>query len=227
MLLSFYPLVILSGWWSVCVRNNMLAMMKVNDDGEDGDDDMYMQAGWRWKVRMSKAPAMWPPVPPLTPVEMRMGGSPSSGMRLTELPTGAPGARAAYRVWEGKKWPTLHHMDLHYSPVRRKLLLTSWVLVLDLFEIWDTAGGWTGFEFWFGAVPLEESVVSPFGKIPSENQTLLCSRDRGPAEIHKGYVLVCGLQLGVCVVVHHYVLRGSLYEVIQSTLSFINMVRWP
>lgn len=33
---------------------------------------------------------MWPPVPPLTPVEMRMGGSPSSGIRLMELPTGLP-----------------------------------------------------------------------------------------------------------------------------------------
>lgn len=33
---------------------------------------------------------MWPPVPPLTPVEMRMGGSPSSGIRLRELPTGLP-----------------------------------------------------------------------------------------------------------------------------------------
>lgn len=47
-----------------------------------------------------QAPVMWPPVPPLTPVEMRMGGSPSSGIRLRELPTGlaveAPVARAIY-----------------------------------------------------------------------------------------------------------------------------------
>lgn len=67
-------------------------------------------------VKMSKAPAMWPPVPPLTPVEMRMGGSPSSGIRLTELPTGAPGARPAYGVREGTKSSTPNHADIRHSP---------------------------------------------------------------------------------------------------------------
>lgn len=53
---------------------------------------------------------------------------------------------------------------------------------MDLLEIWDTAGGWAGLECGFGAGPLEESVVSPLGKIPSANQTLLCSRDREPTK---------------------------------------------
>lgn len=66
---------------------------------------------------MSKAPVMWPPVPPLTPVEMRMGGSPSSGIRLTELPTGAPGPRVTYGVREGTELPTLNHTDTVYTAV--------------------------------------------------------------------------------------------------------------
>lgn len=57
--------------------------------------------------------------------------------------------------------------------------------MLDLLEIWDTAGGWTGFGFGFEAGALEESVVSPLGKIPSANQTLLCSREREPASNQK------------------------------------------
>lgn len=45
---------------------------------------------------------MWPPVPPLTPVEMRMGGSPSSGIRLMELPTGLPTvATGVWATWGG------------------------------------------------------------------------------------------------------------------------------
>lgn len=45
---------------------------------------------------------MWPPIPPLTPVEMRMGGSPSSGIRLRELPTGLPtGATGLWAAWGG------------------------------------------------------------------------------------------------------------------------------
>lgn len=51
---------------------------------------------WGW----GQAPVMWPPVPPLTPVEMRMGGSPSSGIRLRELPTGLPtGATGVWAAW--------------------------------------------------------------------------------------------------------------------------------
>lgn len=49
---------------------------------------------------------MWPPVPPLTPVEMRMGGSPSSGIRLMELPTGLP--TVATGVWA--TWGVEGHM---------------------------------------------------------------------------------------------------------------------
>lgn len=55
---------------------------------------------WGW----GQAPVMWPPVPPLTPVEMRMGGSPSSGIKLRELPTGLPtGATGVWAAWGGRR----------------------------------------------------------------------------------------------------------------------------
>lgn len=48
----------------------------------------------------------------------------------------------------------------------------------DLLEYWDTAAGCEGLGF--GVGPFEESVASPLGKIPSANQTLLCSRGTEP-----------------------------------------------
>lgn len=50
--------------------------------------------------------------------------------------------------------------------------------VVDLFEYVETASDWEGAEL--EAEGLEDSAVSPLGRTPSENHTLLCSRERDP-----------------------------------------------
>lgn len=85
-----------------------------------------------------------------------MGGSPSSGIKLKELPTGLV-------VGAPPPWTA----SVALAPE-------------DLFVYWDAATGCEGLEFAAGA--LEESVASPLGRMPSANQTLLCSRGREPSE---------------------------------------------
>ncbi len=158
-----------------------------------------------------QAPVMWPPVPPLMPVEMRMGGSPSSGIRLKELPTGlavgAPVTWAAYgRGGDRNVCRNITRTSQDNNHVQKqayackttyfrwfknsllslnviKQIVTSEALAPeDLFEYWDAATGCVGLGF--AAGPLEESVASPLGKMPSANQTLLCSRGTEPGSTH-------------------------------------------
>lgn len=48
----------------------------------------------------------------------------------------------------------------------------------DLFEYVETACAWEGAGLEVDG--LGDSVVSPFGRTPSANHTLLCSRDKDP-----------------------------------------------
>lgn len=52
--------------------------------------------------------------------------------------------------------------------------------VEDLFEYVEMASDWEGTGLEVGG--LGDSAVSPFGRTPSANHTLLCSRDRDPKD---------------------------------------------